>query len=171
MKNEYTYHKKTFEHHSLEGSHYEIGKMQGEIIKKNKDAVKMYTSGKFNPEKSLFSNFEEVHAFYDQLCPGLSDEAQGFAEILNVDVEKLFFYDYSAMGNCSQLLALPPITEKGQIIAGRSYEWNLNDEDLQLRITKVDGRYRHIGFSGMVYGRYEGMNEEGLCVTASSGGA
>ncbi|MFW9852099.1 MAG: C45 family autoproteolytic acyltransferase/hydrolase [Candidatus Thorarchaeota archaeon] len=173
MKKEHTTHKRKFEHHNLEGSHFEIGKMQGKIIKKNKEAVKMYTSGNFKPEKSKFENFDEVYDFYDKHCPGLSEEAQGFAEELNVNLNKLFFYDFpiSIQNKCSQFIALPAITKNNHVLVGRSYEWNFNDEDLQLRTTKVDNKYKHIGFSGMCYGRYEGLNDQGLCVTASSGGA
>ena len=103
MSNELKKHKRKFEHHLLEGSHYEIGVKQGEITKKNEKAVEVYTSGKFNPEKSKFKDFEEVYIFYDKLCPGLSDEAQGFADTLNVNIDQLFFYDFSLDdGNCSQ---------------------------------------------------------------------
>ena len=173
MNKEYTTLNMRFEHHLLEGSHYEIGQKQAGIIKKNKQAVKIYTSGKFNSDKSKFSNFKEVYDLYDSLCLGLSEEAQGFADELEVKIEKLFFYDfpYSIQGNCSQFVALPSITEKSQVLVGRSYEWNFDNEDLQLRTTKVEGKYRHIGFSGMTYGRYEGLNDQGLCVTVSSGGA
>ena len=172
MNEKQTIHKMKFEHFYQEGTHYEIGKKQGEIIKKYNKSVKWYTTGKFNREKSKFSDFKEVYEFYDKMCPGLSDEAQGFAESLDVKVDQLVIYDFPAsmQNNCSQMLILPSLTKNGHIIAGRSYEWNF-EEDLQLRTTKVNGKFKHIGFSGMVYGRYEGLNEKGLCVTASSGGA
>ncbi len=172
MNEKYTIHNMKFEHHLLEGSHYEIGKKQGEIIKKNKAAVKMYTSGKFNVEKSKFSSFNKVYEFYDELCPGLSEEAQGFAEELETELNKLFFYDFpNSIQQCSQFTLLPPLTKNNEVLVGRSYEWNHNDEDLQLRTTQVKGKYKHIGFSGMVYGRYDGLNDQGLCVTNSAGGA
>lgn len=173
MKDEYTIHKRKFEHHLLEGSHYEIGKRQGEIIKKNEEAIKMYTSGKFNPEKSKFADFDEVYKFYNKHCPGLSEEAQGFADVLDVKLNQLFFYDFplSIQNNCSQFVSLPSITKDKHVLVSRSYEWNFDDEDLQLRTTKVENKFKHIGFSGMCYGRYEGLNDQGLCVTVSSGGA
>ena len=172
MNNELNYHKRKFEHHLLEGTHYEIGKKQGEIIKKDKKAVEIYTSGKFNPEKSKFDDFEEVYDLYDKLCPGLSDEAQGTADALNANVDQLFFYDFSLDDvSCSQFAALPSVTKNNHLLVGRSYEWNFDNEELQLRTTNVDGKYKHIGFSGMTYGRYEGLNNQGLCVTVSSGGA
>ncbi len=173
MSEKYKIHKIKFEHHMLEGTHYEIGKKQGEIIKKYDDAVKIYTSANFDSKKSKFANFQEVYDFYDSHCPGLSDEAQGFADALEVKIDKLFIYDFPASVNwmCSQLVAPSNITLNNNILVGRSYEWDFRNEDLQLRTTKVDGKYRHIGFSGMVFGRYDGMNEKGLCVTYSAGGA
>ncbi len=165
--------KQVFEHYYLEGSYYEIGKMQGEIIKKYKDMVKFFTSAKFNPKKSKFESFKEVYDFYDEHCPGLSDEVQGFAEVLDAEVDQLILYDFpiSIQSNCSQFVVLPSIVENKQLLVGRSYEWKYDEEDLQLRTTKVDGKYKHIGFSGLPYGRYDGLNDQGLCVTVSSGGA
>ena len=173
MNEKYTISKTIFEHHFLEGTHYEIGKKQGEIIKKYDHTTKFYTSGKFNAEKSLFSNFKDVYEFFDEHCPGFSDEAQGFAEVIGVDLERICIYDFptSIQNNCSQMVALPPFTENGHTFAGRSYEWNHLEEDLQLRTTKAKGKYKHLGFAGMIFGRFEGLNEEGLCITVSSGGA
>ena len=173
MNEKYTINRAKFEFHKLEGTHYEIGKRQGEIIKKYDYLTKFYTSGKFNEKKSLFTDFEEVHDFFDEHCPGFNDEAKGFADVLDIELERINIYDFptSMQNNCSQMAALPHFTENGHTFAGRSYEWNHLDEDLQLRITSTNGKYKHIGFAGMIFGRFEGLNENGLCVTASSGGA
>ncbi len=173
MSENYKIHKQIFEHHLIEGSHYEIGKKQGVIMKKYDAAVKMYTSGSFDSKKSKFKNFQEVYDFYDSYCPGLREEAQGFADALKVSVEKLFIFDFPASVDwwCCHLVAPSTITKKNEILVGRSYEWDFRNEDLQLRTTKVNGKYRHLGFSGMVFGRYDGMNEKGLCITYSAAGA
>lgn len=36
MNENFTIHKRTFEHHALEGTHYEIGMKEGEFVKKQK---------------------------------------------------------------------------------------------------------------------------------------
>jgi len=37
--------------------------------------------------------------------------------------------------------------------------------------TKINGRIAHIGFSMLLFRRYDGMNSNGLCITTSGGGA
>jgi predicted choloylglycine hydrolase len=44
-----------------------------------------------------------------------------------------------------------------------------SDLDLLLCTTRVQGKAAHIGFSDMVMGRTQGLNEHGLCVTTSWG--
>ncbi|MFW9922901.1 MAG: C45 family autoproteolytic acyltransferase/hydrolase [Candidatus Thorarchaeota archaeon] len=173
MCEEYSIHKRIFEHHALFGSHYEIGYKQGELLKNKEREYKFYTSGKFNKKKSKFNNFEEIVEFYDSYCPGLREECKGFADALNVKEENLTIYDFpfSSEKGCSHLAILPALTENNEILVGRSYEWNFRDEDLEFRSTKVNGKYKHLGFSGMIFGRYDGINEKGLCVTYSAGGA
>jgi len=49
---------------------------------------------------------------------------------------------------------------------GRSYEWSDSDDhDRQLLTTHVTGKAAHIGFSLFHFGRLDGLNEHGLCVT------
>ncbi len=69
------------------------------------------------------------------------------------------------------MVALPSITENKKILVGRSYEWNHNEEDLILCTTKVNGKAGHLGFTMLLFGRYEGLNNHGVCVTSSGGGA
>ncbi|WP_157643565.1 carcinine hydrolase/isopenicillin-N N-acyltransferase family protein [Paenibacillus camerounensis] len=38
-----------------------------------------------------------------------------------------------------------------------------------LSTTRVKGKPAHTGFALQLFGRYDGMNEEGLCITTTSG--
>ena len=90
---------------------------------------------------------------------------------LGVPIEKIMFYDMSHLvqANCSHMVVLPPLTLDGHLLVGRSYEWKPEEEDLRLCTTQVQGRARHIGFSLLLFGRMEGMNEHGLSLTMSGG--
>lgn len=164
---------KTISHVILEGSPYEIGKKQGDVIKDNEKAMKYFASGAFNPEKSGFKSHSDIVEFYDQYIPGISEEFQGFADALEISIENIVPYDYpySMVSQCSHLALLPKITQDNHVYATRTYDWHYDDEDMRLLTTKVDGKYEHIGFSTLLAGRTDGLNSKGLCVTMAGGGA
>ncbi len=100
----------------------------------------------------------------------MNEELQGFADALGVPVEHIVYYTFSYYhaGNCSHLALLPSATADGHIYVGRSYEWNLQD-DFRLCTTRITGKAAHLGFSLLQFGRIDGINEYGLCVTISAG--
>jgi predicted choloylglycine hydrolase len=175
-----------FQHLVLEGSAYEVGQLQGEILKENKEmrarVEKAFTT--FLTEMGLhpsrkpafkemgFRDFGEVQAVFEKHCPGLCEELEGFADALGAVVSELPFYgaSYHAPRNCTQIALLSPMTDDGHIYVGRSYEWIHTEEDLRLCTTRVKGKARHIGFSSFLFGRADGMNEHGVSVTFTGGG-
>ncbi|MFX0185987.1 MAG: C45 family autoproteolytic acyltransferase/hydrolase [Candidatus Hodarchaeota archaeon] len=172
MTEEYQYHEITFEHIRLEGTSYQVGQKQGELIKPNSGAVAFFTSNKADIKKFGFKNFNEVRNLYEDYCPGINDEIEGFADSLDTSAENINFYLFpQSIENCSHLVALSSITEDEHIYMGRSYEWKHDEEDLRLVTTKVKGKSKHLGFSMLLFGRYEGLNDHGLAVTSSGGGA
>ncbi|MFW9993051.1 MAG: C45 family autoproteolytic acyltransferase/hydrolase [Candidatus Odinarchaeota archaeon] len=171
-----------FEHLVLEGSSYEIGKLQGEVYKVNarlqgkKDKfpkLNHFTSARFNKAKSGFNDFKELIEIHEEFCPGMNDEIQGFADSLGVPLEKLAIYDFpiSTQTNCSQLVLLPSVTEDKHLYVARSYDWNHEQEDNRLCTTRVKGKFSHVAFSTLLFGRLEGLNSQGLCACMSGGGA
>jgi predicted choloylglycine hydrolase len=121
-----------------------------------------------------FANWDALQNNCEACCPGLIDEIQGFADGLGIAVDSVPFWNWtyqpSMGGNCSQLAVLSPVTDNQHIYAGRSYEWNHNEEDLKLFTTRVKGTARHIGFSCLLFGRHDGINEHGLLVSMTGGG-
>ncbi len=152
-----------------EGSSYEIGKKKGEFLKSVPILKEIYTSV---PEGGTPLSAEEAYnnlEYFDQYCKGLKDELQGVADGMEVELKDLFyclFRDTKAQA-CSQVSVLPAITADGHHYIGRSYEYNLEDE-FMFNITRADGCYAHMGFSLSLGGRFDGMNEKGLCITMSS---
>ncbi len=168
----FTIIEKKFQHIVMEGTHYEIGRFQGEILRKREEVIKPLTADKMNFEKIGFNNFEEMHAAFDEHCPGINDELQGMADVLDLDLERspLYFYSFTFPNNCSQMAALAPVTKNNHILVGRSYEWNLEDDDFRLCTTRVKGKPAHIGFTVFMTGRLDGVNKYGLSVTFTGGG-
>ncbi len=172
MATGYVLREGTFQHVTLEGTSYEIGRRQGEILKATRPGfAEFFASGDTRPEKYGFETFKQLQEEYEAACPGLNDEIQGLGDSLNVPTEKIVFYDMSHLvqSNCSHMAILPPLTRDGHLLVGRSYEWKPEEEDLQLCTTQVTGRARHIGFSCLLFGRMDGMNEHGLTLTMSGG--
>lgn len=176
----------SFQHVVLEGTAYEVGRLQGEMCKQNPDLVRFMTSPL--PDVPTLSKQEigEIMQFCDQHCPGLNEEIRGFADSLGVSPEEVVYYTFSFQGSaqpsgtspgagseqlsghCSQAVVLPGLSSDGRMYVARSYEWGFQD-DFRLVTTRVRGKAAHIGFSLLLFGRIDGFNEHGLVVTMSAG--
>lgn len=170
MNEQYIIREGVFQHIMLEGTSYEMGRRQAEILRAtNEEYLNFFTSGEVHPEKYGFATFKQLQDEYEAACPGINDEIQGFADYLELPVEKIVFYDMSHLvqTNCSHMVVLPPLTLDGHLLVGRSYEWKPEEDDLRLCTTRVKGKACHIGFSVFLFGRMEGMNEYGLTLTMS----
>lgn len=156
----------------LKGSSYQTGHVLGDFFKKNDPFVKFLGSGNLNYDKIGTSNFTGLKSLFEDYCPGITDELLGLADGLHIDPEKLIFYNdsYSLPSNCSHFAVLKSITENNHIYVGRSYEWTPYEEDLILAKTTIPGKYSHMGFTCLLSGRHDGINEHGLTITASGGG-
>ena len=162
---------KNFRHVILEGDNYEIGKKQGEELLTVPEFVKWYTSPLPGKGKLNDNDYAEAVVFFDKYCPGINAEIQGMADILRVHPREIIYYAFThaPRGNCSHFALLLGITENGHAMVGRSYEWNDTQDDFRLCTTKVRGKAAHLGFSLLLLGRIDGMNEHGLSVTMSNG--
>jgi len=163
-----------FTHAVLEGTPYEVGFLQGAEIKDCPQAVEFFTSG-----EGVFSDLEfaGVIDLFDDFCPGLNEEIEGFADCLDVSPEQVIYYASTYLrsgfplgdsGNCSHMAVMPQITENQHVLVGRSYEFSDQVDDLRLCTTSIKGKADHVGFSTFFFGRSEGMNEHGLSATMSS---
>lgn len=102
----------------VEGSYYEVGRQQGDILKRqNPGVAKWFTSAETNPKKLGFDDFRELQALYDEHCPGITDEIQGFADSFGVGPERPQIYNPPIYrpGNCSQFAILSPVTDDGHV--------------------------------------------------------
>jgi predicted choloylglycine hydrolase len=173
LSEKYNLIKKDFQHIVLEGTAYEVGQQQAEILKKqNPEAAKWLASATTNPKKMGFDSFEELQAFYEEHCAGITEEILGLADGLGARPDKLQLYNppiYQS-SNCSQFAILSSLTDDGHAYVGRSYEYNHKENDFRLCTVRIKGKNKHLGFTEFLLGRDDGMNEHGLCVTFSGGG-
>jgi predicted choloylglycine hydrolase len=127
---------------------------------------------KNRPKEKGFNDFKELQAFYEEHCPGITDEILGLANGLGAAPDKLRLYNppiyYS--DNCSQFAVLSSVTDDGHVYVGRSYEFNQKENDFRLCTVRVRRKTKHMGFTEFLLGRDDGMNDHGLCVTFAGGG-
>jgi predicted choloylglycine hydrolase len=160
-----------FRHATFQGTSYEIGRKQAELIQNHYpgEIDFLFNGNQFirplSPEK-----VKAAMGVFDQYCPCLNEEIRGFADYFHKSPEEVIYYSFSnvAKGQCSQFAVLPQRTADGKAYAGRSYEWDAGDNKRLLTV-KADGLYAHMGFSLLLFGRYDGMNEKGLYVTMTNG--
>lgn len=163
-----------YHHLVLDSSGYEAGVRLAEVINRDSTAKRFWSSAKLDLKRVGFADFEALQDSCETCCPGINEEIQGFADGLGISPDKIPFWNWtygsSLGGNCSQLAVLSPATENHHIYAGRSYEWNHKEEDLKLFTTRIRRKASHIGFSCLLFGRHDGLNEHGLLVSMTGGG-
>ncbi len=160
-----------YEHAVIEGTSYEAGKQQGERIKAIPGLAAFLTSPFPDHAPLGAEEATEIMKFFDRHCPGVNEEIQGLADSLGAAPEQVVYYaiTYTPQGKCSHFAVLPPVTANGHIYVGRSYEFNHSMTDMRLVTTRITGQAAHIGFSDVIFGRDDGLNQHGLCATISAG--
>lgn len=173
LSGDYDLLKREFKYVVLEGSAFEVGQKQAEILRKeNPELARWFASANVDLAKMGFVSFEDLQAYYDEYCPGIVDEILGFADGLGAKPNTLQLFNppiYNP-GNCSLIAVLSRGTIDKHVYVGRSYEYNPNENDLRLCTLRIRGKPKHIGFTELLLGRDDGINEHGLCVTFSGGG-
>ncbi len=176
----------SFTHVVLEGTPYEVGRLQGEMLKDDPVRANYLT-----PTLPFLKQYtrREAHqalAYFEKYCPGIGEEVQGAADAFGVPLEDVAFLGGRSMKNdssnipvdetvsrggshCSHFAVLPSAAENARPLVGRSMEFSPAECEMRLCTTRVRGQAAHVGFSDMIFGRIDGINEHGLCVTESWG--
>lgn len=159
-----------YRHIVLEGTSYEVGKLLGRYINEGSLSIRNTTFEFSKEDKNIRRHIRQAIDYFDKYCPGINDEIKGVADALAVDIEQLIYYiaAYKSKGGCSQMAVLPGITADGHIYVARNYDYSPQESDLCLVTTKVKGKASHIGFSELMFGRNDGINEYGLCISMSN---
>lgn len=153
---------------SLKGSHYDIGKQQGEFVKNHP-----YLIPQFIQKEHLISNnyWTESRNILNQYCPGINEEIEGFCEVLKIPAKQMMYYYQTLLkAGCSHCVVSPKKTDSKHTYVLRNYDLSPKIDDMRFCSTHVEGAYVHSGFSTQYFGRTEGVNEHGLSVTFSACG-
>jgi hypothetical protein len=168
----YTIQEACYQHITLEGTPYEADRAQGEILKRTVHAqgVNFYKSGQTDPAAFGYRDWAAFRHALDRWCLGLNDEIQGLADSLGAPTENILIYMAASVDTCgcTHAAVLPNITEDGHVYVARSYELAPDDEDRRLCTTRIRGKAAHVGFSTLLVGRLDGLNEHGPAVTMSA---
>ncbi|MFH1398811.1 MAG: C45 family peptidase [Candidatus Woesearchaeota archaeon] len=155
-----------FDHFYLKGTDYEAGQAQAEYLKKYPQFIKGILAAR-TPDNQLKKSVE----LFDQFCPGLNEEIQGFADTLGVKNNQLKFHQYTSLHpSCSQLLVIPSKTQDNHTYAATNYDFTERLADRRVCTTHIKGKHKHIGSSELFFGRNQGMNDHHLTITFSSAG-
>ncbi|MEA5009163.1 C45 family peptidase [Clostridium tyrobutyricum] len=153
---------------NFEGTPYEIGKQLGEMCLQIPEMVKCLII-----EKPIFSSEElkEIYNMFDLYCYGINEEIRGFADVINVSKEQVLYYTSTYLKcGCSLMTVLPSKINNGHMIMARNYDFSDKMEDIILVNTKVTGKYAHTGSLISMFGRGDGMNDQGLAACQASAG-
>lgn len=152
----------------LQGSNYDIGYKLGKIAA---EVPALKTAHTRPLEGFGQKEVQEAMKLFDRWCPGITDEIQGFADALEVNIEQIAYYAMTyLLPRCSQIAVLPSIITHNKPLLARNYEFNHEIENFVLVRTSVKGKYTHMGTSTISFGRDDGFNEHGLAVTMSACG-
>lgn len=163
--------KNKFQEIVIEGSAFEAGKQLGSMMRQNPEYVKALTAVFPGQEKLSMAALSERMEEFEAICPGINEEIKGFAHGAGVAIRDVIIY-YAYMkptrGQCSLMAVLPEKTENKAGMLGRNYEFGWDDTSVLIE-SKIDGQYAQIGFGCQLFGRFDGMNEHGLCIATAAG--
>ena len=155
----------------IRGSAYEGGKQLGKLAKQNESFLKMLTSLFPGQEKRTLVEMKKTMELFEQICPEITDEIQGFSDEVDVDITNIIYY-YAYIrpvgGQCSLISVSPEVAQDGCGMLGRNYEFAWDDYSILIE-SALEGQYRQIGFGCQLFGKFDGINEHGLCIATAAG--
>jgi predicted choloylglycine hydrolase len=156
---------------AFEGTPYEVGQKLGQIALNNAEFKNFML---FKPDfvKSIPTNaIKKVITTLEKHCPNVNREIEGMADVLNVKLEDIcyYLYSYKFKGACGHFGLTSRVTETCHTIIGRNYEYLPDMTDCIFMDIKEEGVARSMGFTSIVFGKIDGMNEHGLAMTMTGG--
>ncbi len=146
---------------TLKGSPYEIGQQTGRVMREA--GVEFY-----KPREKSISFALRVKEAVQDLIPEIIEEINGFVEAGNFELETILSYAltvYRSAG-CTVLAINGEHTSEGRHLFCRNYDSSPN-ETFSLYKTYPKAKLSHIGFSSLLIGREDGINEAGLAIAVT----
>lgn len=152
----------------LSGEAYELGQQQGNELSHipGIETILFNEQGMENQEVEMA--ISQLETYY----PSLLEELRGVADYFKRDLREHTFLNtaYLVAGGCSLGVLSSQKTQDGKPYVLRMYDLGSEISDFRMCSTNRKGTYKHSGFSVMFFGRSEGLNEHGLCITFAACG-
>jgi predicted choloylglycine hydrolase len=105
-------------HLLLEGSSRNVGRTLGRICRSIPGFRESVRTGEPCLSKQ---ELPQMLKMFDEFCPGLNEEIEGFAEELKIPAAEVFYYAMTYLRpGCSQMAVLPSKTENGHTLLARN---------------------------------------------------
>ncbi|MGE5370588.1 MAG: C45 family autoproteolytic acyltransferase/hydrolase [Solirubrobacterales bacterium] len=161
---------------NLQGSRYAIGYELGKQVLEVEPHLRQAVRLNFAFAEVTDKRFGRAHKLLAEFDPGLLQEMKGFSKATGIPfkdvVVKLSTYGFHAVapGSCTQIAVLPERTVGHHTLVGRNYDFLDSKLFVQYRLATVHPiKEKHtVGTALYYFGRYEGMNSDGLYVGISS---
>lgn len=158
----------TYRYCVADGTPYEVGFQLGKQLSDDKELIKDLTTPLFGVPLSK-SQVEETAALFEKYIPCINEEIKGFSDAINVSYMDMVIYSsyINIAGGCSHFVVMRGDEQHREIIHARNYDYDYSEPPIMIT-SRSNGKYHNTGFGCKIFGRFDGMNEHGLCVTTSS---
>ncbi|HOO32935.1 MAG TPA: C45 family autoproteolytic acyltransferase/hydrolase [Thermotogota bacterium] len=152
----------------FKGSAFEVGQKLGHVARQSKDFREFILQ---KPETIPPSVVKKIQNLFEKHCPNVNREIEGMAAVLDVNPEDICYYLYSHKfrGACAHFALTSEVTENGHTLIGRNYEYSPDMTDCLFMDIDEEGCARSLGFTSIIFGKIDGMNEHGLAMTMTGG--
>jgi len=158
-----------YRHCRVIGSSYELGYALGEQLRSDDELIKGITTPLFGGEPLTAKQVDKTARLFEKYIPGINDEIKGFSDAAGVSFTDMVIYSsyLDISGGCSHFVITRNKDNQKSIIHARNYDYNFSDPLIMITINH-ESKYDSTGFSCKIFGRFDGINEHGLCVTTSA---
>lgn len=158
-----------YRHCTASGTPYEVGRALAGQLKNDGPLIQGLTTPLSGGAPPPHKQAEKTAALFDRYIPGINEEMRGFSEALNLCFLDLVIYSsyLGRLGGCSHLVFRDKGQDKSTILHARNYDYSFDESPLLLTL-RTRGNHHNTGFGCKLFGRFDGMNDQGLCVTTSS---
>ena len=159
----------TYRHCTAGGTHYETGYELGRQLLADKALLKDLITPVMGGQPLSESQAEINAALFEKYMSGINEEIKGFADAVNIPYTDMVIYSsyINLQCGCSHFIISKDSVPNKEIYHARSYEFHWHESPVLLT-TRVNEKKGSTGFGCKIFGRFDGMNEHGLCVTMSS---
>lgn len=158
----------TYRHCTAEGTPYEIGYELGMQLVSDKKLIKELTTPLFGGKPLPSKQVEDTATLFEKYIPCINEEIKGFSDAVGVSYLDMVIYSsyLNIQGGCSHFVVVQNDTQPKQIYHARNYDYNFDETPIVITVRR-NGK-SSTGFGCKIFGRFDGMNDKGLCVTTSS---